>query len=68
MARAKTMPDTIREAIRRDGRTVYRLSIDSAVAQAVLWRFIRGERDLNLRTASRVCEALGLVLTKRKGR
>lgn len=56
------MPDVIREAIQRDGRTPYRLSLDSGVAQAVLSRFIRNERDLNLRTADRLCKALGLEL------
>ena len=61
----KTMPDLIRAAIRRDGRTIYRLSKDSGVNQAVLGRFMRGERDLNLRTADKVCRALGLQLVKR---
>jgi hypothetical protein len=62
MSRSKNMPDVIREAIRRDGRSLYRLEIDSGVAAAVLSRFMRGERDLNLRTADRLCKALGLEL------
>ena len=56
------MPDIIRDAIRRDPRTPYRIAHDSGVATAVLSRFIRRERDLNLRTADRLCRALGLEL------
>ena len=65
---AKSMADRIRAAIERDGRTVYRLSQDSGVAQAVIGRFVHGERDLNLRTADRLCEALGLRLVADKRR
>ncbi len=64
MSKSKTLPDAIRDAIRADSRTIYRLSLDSGVSQAVLGRFMRGERDLNLRTADRVCRALGLKLAK----
>jgi ribosome-binding protein aMBF1 (putative translation factor) len=65
---AKSMPEIIREAMRRDGRTRYRLAKDSGVDQAVLGRFIKGERDLNLRTADKVCKALGLKLVKERRR
>lgn len=67
VSKLKTLPEIIRDAIQRDGRTIYRLAIDSGVNQGVLGRFVRGERDMNLRTADRVCRALGLTL-KRKGR
>jgi DNA-binding phage protein len=71
MSKSKSLSDVIRETIERDGRTIYRLSLDSGVNQAVLGRFVRGERDMNLRTADRVCRALGLELrpvrTKAKG-
>lgn len=56
------MPDVIRDAIRKDGRSLYQLWKDTGIAQAVLGRFMRGERDMNLRTADRVCRALGLEL------
>jgi len=67
---AKSFPDIIRGAIRKDGRTIYRLAIDSGVNQGVLGRFMRNERDMNLRTAEKVCRALGLELRamKRKGK
>lgn len=61
-SKSKSFPDTIRDAIRKDGRTIYRLAIDSGVNQGVLGRFMRGERDMNLRTAERVCRVLGLEL------
>jgi len=70
MSKTKTMPDVIRDAIRRDGRTIYRLALDCGVNQGVLGRFMRRERDMNLRTADKVCRALGLELRamKRKGK
>ena len=61
---ARTLPDIIRKAIVKDRRTVYRLSLDSGVSQAVLGRFMRGERDMNLRTADKVCRAIGLTLRR----
>jgi len=64
MGKSKTLPDVIRDAIRADGRTIYRLSVDSGVNQGVLGRFVRRERDMNLRTADKVCRALGLKLVK----
>ena len=64
MSKSRSMPDIIRSAVRRDGRSVYRLALDSGVNQGVLGRFMRGERDMKLRTADKVCRALGLKLTK----
>ena len=46
----------------QDGRTVYRLSLDSGVSQGVLGRFLRGNRDVTLETADKICKALGLSL------
>ncbi len=70
MSSSTSFSDVIRRAIRRDGRSIYRLAIDSGVNQGVLGRFMRNERDMNLRTAEKVCRALGLELraTKRKGK
>jgi transcriptional regulator with XRE-family HTH domain len=62
MSKSKRMPDVIRAAMHDDGRTHSEIARDSGVAQAVLSRFYRGERDLNLRTADRLCKALGLEL------
>lgn len=64
----KAMPEIIRDAIKRDGRSMYRLALDSGVNSAVLLRFMAGERDMNLRTADKVCRAIGLELRSAKGR
>ena len=56
------MSDVIRKAIQQDERSVCRISVDAGVTHAVLSRFINGKRDLNMRTADKVCRALGLEL------
>jgi DNA-binding phage protein len=48
----------------RDGRSLYVLAKDSGVNSAILGRFIKGERDLRLKTASKLCMILGLDLRK----
>ena len=59
----------LRDFVRADGRTMYQLWQASGVSQAALSRFMRGERDLNLRTAGALMVVLGLELRKvRKGR
>jgi plasmid maintenance system antidote protein VapI len=71
MGTTLNMADIIRAAIKRDGRTRYALAQESGVNQAVLGRFVRGERGLNLDTADRLCRVLGLELRpvrKRKTR
>ena len=62
----------IRAAIRRDPRSLYRLAIDADLPYGTVHRFARKERtELGLRTASALCDALGLSLqpvkSKRKG-
>ena len=55
--------DQLREAIKGYG-TVYAVARDSGVDQAVLGRFMRGERSLYLETADRLCEFFGMRLTR----
>jgi len=59
---------SLRAAIQECGLTLYRLAKESGVDAAVLGRFVKNERDLNLQTADRICNALGLELrpTKRE--
>lgn len=57
-----SLAETIRKTMTQDGRTVYRLSLDSGVSQGVLGRFLRGNRDVTLETADKICKALGLSL------
>ncbi len=54
--------EQLREAIRKDGRSLNQLSKDSGVDVSSLSRFIRGERDLKFEIVERVCRQLRLVL------
>lgn len=65
------LADTLRKAMRADGRTVYALSRDSKLAVSIVQRFATGDGDLTLRSASKLCAILGLDLLptgKPKGR
>lgn len=71
-----TLSEAIRDAIRRDGRSLYALSKDSGVSRPQVTRFVNGTRTLTLPVADKLCAALGLVLrsarsakpTAKKGR
>jgi len=62
------LADQLRRAIRESGLSPYRVATDAGVDRAVLSRFLRGERGLNLDTASRICELLGLMLQRTEKR
>ncbi len=66
MAAKKTISEALREAMRRDGRSVTRIAADAGVAQAVLCRFYNGTRGLTLKVADRLAEELDLELRPRK--
>jgi ribosome-binding protein aMBF1 (putative translation factor) len=55
----------IRARIAADGWTSYALAKTSSVDTAVIQRFVSGERDIRLETATRLCRVLGLVLVDR---
>jgi ribosome-binding protein aMBF1 (putative translation factor) len=58
-----------REALKASRMSRFELSNRSGVAYSVIHRFFGGERDLTLRTASKLADVLGLELKpKRKGR
>jgi hypothetical protein len=57
----------IREAIRRDKRTLYRIAKDADLSYATIHRFYNAKRvRLTLPVAARLCDVLGLTLVKRK--
>ncbi len=59
----------LRAAIEADKRSLYRLAKDAELPYGTVHRFARKERtELGLRTASALCDALGLHLTKRRRR
>lgn len=62
MAKTQTFTDIIRAAAKADGRTWYALARDSGINPAVVGRFFKGERGLNLGTAEKLCRVLGLTL------
>ena len=58
----ETLPERLRAAIRKSGKTVYRIAVESGVAHPVILRFLSGERDIRLETAEKLAAALGLGL------
>jgi plasmid maintenance system antidote protein VapI len=58
----RSFADVIRRAVQDSGRTPYAVAQAAGVPQAVLSRFLRRERGINLDTAEKLCRALGLDL------
>lgn len=59
---AKTVSETLRDAIEASGLTPYRIATDAGVDAAGLYRFLSGG-GLKNESVDRLCESLGLVLT-----
>jgi transcriptional regulator with XRE-family HTH domain len=53
----------LRKAIQESGQSLNQLSKTCGVHNTQLSRFMRGERDITLAAATRICEALRLRLT-----
>jgi len=58
-----TLDDVLRAAIRKTGKTSYRLGKDTGIPQQTIDRFLDGA-DMKLSTASRLCHHLKLRLSK----
>jgi transcriptional regulator with XRE-family HTH domain len=56
------LPERLRTAIRKSGKTIYRIAVESGVAHPVILRFMSGERDIRLETAEKLAATLGLRL------
>ena len=56
------MLSLIRETFERSGLSMKRLSVNAGVPYAAVHGLIRGSRDPQLTTASRLCRVLGLEL------
>jgi len=54
--------EQVRQAINRDGRTRYRIAMESGVEQGTLSRFMAGA-DLRLTTVDKLANVLGLSIT-----
>jgi plasmid maintenance system antidote protein VapI len=61
-----TLQDQFRQAISGSGQTPYRISKDIGIPYQVLYRFVAGERDLTLETASKLADYFGMRLTAPK--
>ncbi len=63
--------ETLKRAVRNSGQTRYGVAKGSGIDYSVLLRFMAGEREVRLATASRLANYLGLELrpsrTKRFG-
>ena len=63
-AENRALSAVIAETILDRNLTAYGVAKASGVDRAVIARFLDGERGLNLATAERLCEALGLRLVE----
>jgi hypothetical protein len=57
-----SIAESLKQAIRVSGRSVYQVSKDSGIAQIVIARFLSGERDIRMATADKLARALNLQL------
>jgi hypothetical protein len=63
-----SLREKLRKTIITSKQSRYAIAVGSGVDHAVLRRFVRGERDIKLRTAEHLCDYLGLELTPKKKR
>lgn len=63
-----SLSEQLRKAILSSKKTRYAIAIGSGVDHAVLRRFIRGERDIKLKTAESLADYLGLELAKKRAK
>ena len=63
-----TMSQALRAEIIRSKKTRYAIAVGAGIDNAVLRRFINGERDITLQTADKLSSFLGLGLVRRRKR
>ena len=63
-----TILDDLRRAVETSNETRYRIAKDSGINASQLSRLVRGERGLNLETAERLADYLGLEIIVRPKR
>jgi hypothetical protein len=62
-AAADSLSETLRQAIRESGKSMYEIAKESGVSQTVLSRFVFRERDIRMATADKLAEVIALKLT-----
>lgn len=62
--------EKMRDAIQQSGLTHYAIGKEAGIDPSVLDRFVSGERDIQLGTAAKITNVLGLALSsvKKPGR
>jgi len=60
------LAETLRTAFEKSGMNRHELSRRTGIAYSVIHRFMAGDKDLNLRTASKIADALGLELRPKR--
>ena len=64
---AKTVSETVRQAIEKSGLTHYRIGKDTGIPSIVLDRFISGKREhLRSDTIDKLCVYFGLELVPKR--
>lgn len=63
-----SLSEQLRKALLSSKKTKYAIAVGSGIDHAVLRRFIKGERDIKLKTAESLAEYLGLELAKKKSK
>lgn len=58
----RTLTQALKQAIEASGQSHLQIAKGSGVSQAVLSRFVSGERSITLQTADKVASYLGLDL------
>lgn len=66
MTLMKSITTVLKDEIRRRGLPQKKLAELAGIQRASLYRFVSGERDLWLKTADRLCQALGLELMAKR--
>jgi len=66
--RTATIETALQKAIRKSELTGYQLARLSGVSDAVICRFMSGERSITVETASRLAAVLGLELREKQGK
>lgn len=62
MAKKRDLTEQLRTAILDSEKTRYRLSIETGIDQATLSRFVHRKMGINLDSASKLADVLGLEL------
>jgi plasmid maintenance system antidote protein VapI len=58
----ETLSEILRKQIEESGASINYIAVCSDIPAPVLWRFVRGKRDLTLRTATKLAKYLRLEM------